>query len=111
MKTNNYLNIQHFIFPAAFIAIVISSCQSAKPEKEKDGEADRKPKYTLSFVQTTGPSSMIKLPGQLAAYQEVSIFPKVNGYVKNVLVDIGSKVHEGQLLMTLEAPELAQSTM
>jgi RND family efflux transporter MFP subunit len=54
---------------------------------------------------------MIKLPGQLAAYQEVSIFPKVNGYVKNVNVDIGSKVHQGQLLMTLEAPELEQSTM
>ena len=39
---------------------------------------------------------MIKLPGQLAAYQEVSIFPKVNGYVKKVNVDIGSKVTKGQ---------------
>ena len=54
---------------------------------------------------------MIKLPGQLAAYQEVSIFPKVNGYVKDVKVDIGSHVKKGQLLMTLEAPELEQSTM
>ncbi len=103
--------MKHFIFPGAFIAIVVSSCQSAKPEKPKDSETDTKPKYTLSVVQTTGPSSMIKLPGQLAAYQEVSIFPKVNGYVKNVVVDIGSKVRPGQLLMTLEAPELVQSTM
>ena len=54
---------------------------------------------------------MVKLPGQLAAYQEVSIFPKVNGYVNKVNVDIGSKVKAGQLLMTLEAPELEQSTM
>jgi len=111
MKTNNFLYMKNIIFSGAFIAIVVSSCQSAKPEKDKDDEADKKPHYTLSAVQTTGPSSMIKLPGQLAAFQEVSIFPKVNGYVKNVHVDIGSKVHQGQLLMTLEAPELAQSTM
>ena len=56
-------------------------------------------------------SSVVKLPGQLAAYQEVSIFPKVNGYVKDVKVDIGSHVKKGQLLMTLEALELEQSTM
>ncbi len=41
----------------------------------------------------------------------MSIFPKVNGYVKDVKVDIGSHVKRGQLLMTLEAPELEQSTM
>lgn len=52
----------------------------------------------------------VKLPGQLAAFEEVSIFPKVNGYVKDVFVDIGSVVHKGQLLMTLEAPELQQAS-
>jgi membrane fusion protein (multidrug efflux system) len=111
MKTNNYLYIQHLIFPGAILAMLFSGCNSAKPDKVKDSETVRKPHYALSVIQTTGPSSMIKLPGQLAAFQEVSIFPKVNGYVKNVLVDIGSIVHRGQLLMTLEAPELAQSTM
>ena len=65
----------------ASVASVISSCQSAKPEKEK-GRRRRTNHYTLSAVQATGPSTMVKLPGQLAAYQEVSIFPKVNGYVK-----------------------------
>jgi RND family efflux transporter MFP subunit len=52
----------------------------------------------------------VKLPAQLAAFEEVSIFPKVNGYVKDVFVDVGSTVHKGQLLMTLEAPELQQAT-
>src|SRR6202012_3933736 len=53
----------------------------------------------------------VKLPGQLAAWQEVSIFPKVNGYVKNVSVDIGSKRGHRQLLMTLEAPEVQQQVL
>ena len=103
--------MKNIIFPGAFLATLFCCCNSAKPEKAKNNEADRKPHYALSVIQTTGPTSMIKLPGQLAAYQEVSIFPKVNGYVKSVQVDIGSKVHQGQLLMTLEAPELEQSTM
>ena len=55
-------------------------------------------------------TTIIKLPAQLAAYEEVSIFPKVNGYVKTVLVDIGSKVSQGSLLMVLEAPELEQAS-
>jgi RND family efflux transporter MFP subunit len=56
-----------------------------------------------------GVATYIKLPAQLFAYQEVSIFPKVNGYVKDVSVDIGSQVHEGQALMVLEAPEIVQA--
>ncbi len=47
----------------------------------------------------------------MAALQEVSIFPKVNGYVKQVLVDIGSRVVAGAPLMVLEAPELEQAAL
>ena len=63
----------------------------------------------MACVEKAGLSSTIKLPAQFAAFQEVSIFPKVNGYVKTVLVDIGSRVKKGDLLMELEAPELEQA--
>ena len=102
--------MKNIFFMALGFAILFSSCQSAKPEPSKENK-DLTPRYILSAVQQTGLSSMIKLPGQLAAFQEVSIFPKVNGYVKDVQVDIGSQVKKGQLLMTLEAPELVQATM
>ncbi|HEY2649084.1 MAG TPA: hypothetical protein VGI38_07810, partial [Puia sp.] len=84
--------MKNIIFPCTIVWILFSGCQSAKPEKAKNAETDKKVNFVLAAVQATGPSSMIKLPGQLAAYQEVSIFPKVIGYVKNVNVDIGSKV-------------------
>ena len=67
--------------------------------------------YQLATIEKHGVASVIKLPGQLAAYEEVSIYPRVNGYVKSVLVDIGSQVRTGQLLMELEAPELLQATV
>jgi RND family efflux transporter MFP subunit len=54
---------------------------------------------------------MIKLPAMLAAFLQVSIFPKVNGYVTSVRVDVGSHVRQGDLLMTLEAPELVQAVV
>jgi membrane fusion protein, multidrug efflux system len=52
-------------------------------------------------LQTT-----IFLPAQLTAYEQVDIFPKVTGFVESVAVDRGSRVHRGQLLVKLAAPEL-----
>jgi RND family efflux transporter MFP subunit len=48
----------------------------------------------------------LSLPGELTANQTVDVFPKVSGFVRTVNVDRGSKVRAGDLLMTLEAPEL-----
>jgi RND family efflux transporter MFP subunit len=48
----------------------------------------------------------LSLPGELTAFQSVAMFPRVTGFVKSVSVDRGSRVREGQLLASLEAPEL-----
>jgi membrane fusion protein (multidrug efflux system) len=48
----------------------------------------------------------LSLPGEITAFQSVAIYPRVNGFVKTVQVDRGSQVRTGQLLATLEAPEL-----
>ena len=53
-------------------------------------------------------SSHVQLPGELSPFESVDIFPKVSGYIKNVFVDRGSVVKKGQLLMTLDAPEINQ---
>jgi len=51
-------------------------------------------------------SSSARLPGQLIPFNEVNLFPKVNGFVKQLFVDRGSIVHKGELLAVLEAPEM-----
>jgi RND family efflux transporter MFP subunit len=48
----------------------------------------------------------VKLPGEFQPYLAVPIYAKVAGFVKSVNVDRGSNVKEGQLLATLEAPEI-----
>jgi RND family efflux transporter MFP subunit len=47
-----------------------------------------------------------QLPGELAPYQSVTLFPKVNGFVERIEVDRGSRVKQGQLLVQLIAPEM-----
>jgi membrane fusion protein, multidrug efflux system len=48
----------------------------------------------------------VKLPGEFQPYMAVPIFAKVSGFVRQVPVDRGSSVKRGQLLATLEAPEM-----
>ena len=51
-------------------------------------------------------STNLILPGQLLPFQSVDLYAKVNSFVKDMFVDVGSEVRKGQLLATLEAPEL-----
>src|SRR5260221_4455365 len=48
----------------------------------------------------------VQLPGEFIPFQTVTIHAKVTGFVDRVDVDRGSVVKKGQLLATLDAPEL-----
>ena len=48
------------------------------------------------------------LPANIQAYNSAAIFARTNGYVSKWLVDIGQKVRAGQVLATLDAPDLDQ---
>jgi membrane fusion protein (multidrug efflux system) len=63
---------------------------------------------TVSTVQVASRKlqTTIALPAQLTPYEQVDIYPKVTGFVETVTVDRGSRVHRGQLLVRLTAPEL-----
>lgn len=48
----------------------------------------------------------VSLPGELIPYERVEIRPKLNGYVKQLNVDIGSAVKKGSMLLVVDAPEI-----
>ena len=101
------MNKNIFLFFLAATVFVYGCSDNRAAEKKTTAPAEAH--YTLARAEKQSVEQVYKLPAQLAAYQEVSIFPKVNGYVKSVLVDIGSRVGTGQLLMVLEDPELEQA--
>ena len=51
-------------------------------------------------------SRTAELPGEFQPYLSVSLHAKVPGYVERILVDRGSAVKEGQLLVQWSAPEI-----
>jgi RND family efflux transporter MFP subunit len=51
-------------------------------------------------------SRVLDLPAEIRPYLAVSLHAKVAGYVERVLVDRGSMVKQGELLVELSAPEL-----
>jgi RND family efflux transporter MFP subunit len=53
-----------------------------------------------------GAAQHFALPGQTAAWHSSTIYARVNGYVARWVVDIGDHVHTGQIMATIDTPEL-----
>jgi len=53
-------------------------------------------------------SSDLTLPGMIQAFSQSPIYARVDGYVRNWYVDIGTHVTKGQLLAEIDAPEVDQ---
>ncbi len=57
-------------------------------------------------ARPVGTVQRFSLPGQTAAWHASTIYARVNGYVGKWFVDIGDRVHSGQVLALIETPEL-----
>ena len=88
-------------------ACFLAACSgNEKPIDLTEAKASGNKKYETGTITEKALSSYARLPGQLNPYNEVNLFPKANGFVKQIFVDRGSQVTKGQLLITLEAPEM-----
>jgi RND family efflux transporter MFP subunit len=63
---------------------------------------------TVAVVQASRVdlSTDLVLTAEFEPFQEVNVMAKVSGFIKQIKVDIGDRVQEGQLLATLEIPEM-----
>lgn len=84
---------------------LIAGCAAPSDEMEDTKAIQPAPVPTFVLSRDSMPSSL-KIPAELIAYKQVDIFAKVSSYVKNLNADVGSNVKAGQLLASLEAPEL-----
>ncbi len=73
---------------------------------EANVEADRIPYAAVAPVKRQTIANSLSIAGQFSPYQNVELHAKVAGYIKNIYVDIGDRVHTGQVLAVLEIPEL-----
>jgi membrane fusion protein, multidrug efflux system len=98
------------LFGSTVLMVLTIGCNSGTSDKTAPATAAAAPNAPTT-VSTVGVASKklhttISLPAQLKPYEQVDIYPKVTGFVETVTVDRGSRVHRGQLLVKLTAPEL-----
>lgn len=98
------------IYNIALSTIFILSLGACSTKEKTTEEQQAGMNMAMSFetikLNKSNPSVPVRLPGELIADQEVQIYAKVASYVQTLKVDIGSKVARGQVLITLEAPEI-----
>jgi RND family efflux transporter MFP subunit len=83
----------------ALPCLVITGCQQKQPEPA--------PASALIAPVTRGDlASTLTVAGEFQPYQEVELHAKVSGYIRRINVDIGDRVKSGQVIATLEVPEL-----
>ena len=66
------------------------------------------PTVTLAKLDHGGTQRPLTLPGTIQAYQRAPIYARVPGYLKEWRADIGAQVKTGQVLATIDAPDLDQ---
>ena len=91
----------------ALLGLSVASCSNSRNVRaggSEPGEA----------ATTVGVSSVVRKPilrqltlsSELVPFQEIEVYAKESGFVKDLNVDYGTRVKKGDLMATLEIPEL-----
>ncbi len=102
----NYKSKAIFL-PLALAALMICACNKATQPAPATPAAPQTPTIAVTNVISQELSRNLRLPGELQPYQDVLLFPKVQGFIEWIGVDRGSEVNAGQVLARLSAPEFA----
>ena len=88
---------------AVAVALGLSSCSGGSNEKASAAEAVT---VGVTNVVKKTLSRQITLSSELVPFQEIDVYAKESGYVQKLNVDYGTHVKAGQVMATLEIPEL-----
>src|SRR6266481_536393 len=95
---------------ALLLALVVVGCNRSAPANDSGQSVAPVPQVDVVQVVSQKLEATERLPAELAPWQQVAIYPKVQGFVEEIPVDRGSVVRHGQLLVRLSAPELGAQT-
>src|SRR6185312_4303795 len=87
---------------AAALCFMAVACKSNNPSATENTT----PPASVVAVTRATLANTLTVAGEFLPYQEVELHAKVAGYIRRINVDIGDKVKAGQVLATLDVPEL-----
>lgn len=88
--------------------LIVKRARAGSPNGSGEASAqnDHVPYAAVAPVKRQTIATTLSIAGQFSPYQNVELHAKVAGYIKNINVDIGDHVRQGQVLAVLEIPEL-----
>jgi len=95
------------VLGVAFLLVSIDRLVKARSVARATQQATSVPALVdVITAQAVGTVPPPVLPGHTAAWHESTIFARVDGFVGKWFVDIGDRVHAGQVLALIETPDL-----
>jgi RND family efflux transporter MFP subunit len=88
----------------AWIWLGRGSTETGIHRVDADGDI---PPAAVARVERRNVGSTLAIAGEFKPFQDVDVHAKVAGYVRQIYVDVGDHVRDGQTLAVLEVPELA----
>lgn len=83
-----------------FVIVALAACTD---KKSQTPSADSVQVFILKKEPVT---KTLSLPAELVAWERAELFAKVEGYVRELKVDIGSRVKKNDVLIIIDAPEI-----
>jgi len=98
-----------FVWPiGCLIAILAGGLTGCAKSEKVRAESDAPAGITVG-VTKVGRKTLerqLTVSSELVPFQEVDVYAKESGYVRDLLVDYGTRVKKGQVMAVLEIPEL-----
>lgn len=98
------------VLGAAVLVLLIGWLPRHKRTEEINQQAKERsqslPRIDVMLVRRVPSTTELMVPGTTLAYTEAYIYARASGYVSRRVADIGDRVHAGQLLATIDAPDL-----
>jgi RND family efflux transporter MFP subunit len=95
---------------AAVVAAGLASRGSNAKRLEQSAAARSVPSVSL-VLPSTAAVGTLELPARVEPWSRAPIYARVSGYLRSWNVDIGTPVKAGQLLATIETPDLDQQLL
>src|ERR1700716_797653 len=97
-----------FLLASAVVGYGFIGRAQSKQEVVQWTNAQAAPTVALAQLIPSSTHQTLTLPGNIQPFNRAAILARVNGYVKSWDHDIGSPVKAGQVLATIDAPDLDQ---
>jgi RND family efflux transporter MFP subunit len=105
--------MQKYVVRSAIVALAVTplvvnmACSRPQAVEARAAKASDLPTVAVAKATAEDLSHGLVLTAEFKPFQEVDLMAKVAGYVKQINVDVGDRVRQGQLLAVLEIPEQA----